>query len=118
MWQQSSHFTSFSRHLTLPPISDAVDAGAGSRERSDVNKIFPLILRSGSLDQLILHPIHCIVISSDCCVIRSGSGAYSCVALSEGAGEEARQTAGNATILITESVTYLDKVSAQHPNAT
>ena len=27
-------------------------------------------------------------------------------------GEEARQTAGNATILITESVTYLDKVSS------
>ena len=42
---------------------------------------------------------------------RSGSGTYSCVALSEGTGEEARMTAGNATLLITESVTYLDKVS-------
>ena len=52
------------------------------------------------------------MLSSDSCLIRSGSGAYSCVALSEGAGEEARQTAGNATILITESVTYLDKVSS------
>lgn len=46
-----------------------------------------------------------------CHLVRSGSGTYSCVALSEGAGDEARRTAGNATILITESVTYLDKVS-------
>ena len=46
-----------------------------------------------------------------CFLGRSGSGTYSCVALSEGAGDEARRTAGNATILITESVTYLDKVS-------
>ena len=34
------------------------------------------------------------------------------MALSEAAGEQTRQTAGNATILITESVTYLDKVSS------
>ena len=44
-----------------------------------------------------------------CCLTgRTGSGTFSCVAETEGG-----KTAENATILITESVTYLDKVT-QH----
>ena len=50
-------------HLFLPTpdtasnIRCSVDAEAASRQRSDVNKIFPPILRSGSLDQQLI----CIV---------------------------------------------------------
>ena len=98
---------------TASDIRCSVDAEAASRQRSDVNKIFPPILRSGSLDQQLICTVwqHEPAMMDDKCFLgRSGSGTYSCVALSEGAGDEARRTAGNATILITESVTYLDKV--------
>lgn len=42
-------------------------------------------------------------------VFRTGSGAYSCVAENEGGMAE-----GNATIVITESITYIGKARVTH----